>query len=80
MPLTRPIAPYRALIGDSLPEHQHGKGFALQTVFIGLGAFLGAMVPKALSLAGMSNKITEDATPVSVRLSVRKLTVRWNRN
>lgn len=62
-------APYRALVGDTLPEQQHGRGFAMQTVFIGVGAFLGALVPKALSVAGMPNVVAEGATPVSVRLA-----------
>lgn len=62
-------APYRALVGDTLPEQQHGKGFAMQTVFIGIGAFLGALVPKALSIAGMPNVVAEGSTPVSVRLA-----------
>lgn len=62
-------APYRALVGDTLPEQQHGKGFAMQTVFIGVGAFVGAMVPKALSVAGFPNVVAEGATPVSVRLA-----------
>lgn len=62
-------APYRALVGDSLPQHQHGRGFALQTVFVGIGAFLGAMAPKAFSLVGLPNVVTEGATPVSVRLA-----------
>lgn len=62
-------APYRALVGDTLPKHQHGKGFAMQTVFIGVGAFVGALVPKALSLAGMPNVVAEGSTPLSVRLA-----------
>lgn len=62
-------APYRALVGDTLPEHQHGNGFAMQTVFIGVGAFVGALVPKALSLAGMPNVVAEGSTPLSVRLA-----------
>jgi maltose/moltooligosaccharide transporter len=62
-------APYRALVGDTLPEQQHGKGFAMQTVFIGVGAFLGALVPKVLSAAGLPNVVAQGATPVSVRLA-----------
>lgn len=62
-------APYRALVGDTLPQSQQGKGFALQTVFIGIGAFLGAMVPKALSLGGMPNVVATGSMPDSVRLA-----------
>ncbi|WP_296309424.1 MFS transporter [Erythrobacter sp.] len=62
-------APYRALVGDTLPLHQQGRGFAMQTVFIGLGAFLGAMTPKLLSLAGVANISTLAATPESIRIA-----------
>jgi maltose/moltooligosaccharide transporter len=62
-------APYRALVGDTLPLQQQGRGFAMQTVFIGLGAFLGAMTPKLLSLAGVANISAADATPDSIRIA-----------
>lgn len=62
-------APYRALVGDTLPLHQQGRGFAMQTVFIGLGAFLGAMTPKLLSLAGVANISALAATPESIRIA-----------
>lgn len=62
-------APYRALVGDTMPLHQQGRGFAMQTVFIGLGAFLGAMTPKLLSLAGVANISALAATPESIRFA-----------
>lgn len=62
-------APYRALVGDTMPLHQQGRGFAMQTVFIGLGAFLGAMTPKLLSLAGVANISAAAATPESIRIA-----------
>jgi maltose/moltooligosaccharide transporter len=61
-------APYRALVGDSLPQSQQGEGFAMQTVFIGLGAFTGAFLPKLLALAGLSNLGGPEAAAVSVRV------------
>lgn len=61
-------APYRALVGDTLPTSQQGEGFAMQTAFIGLGAFLGALAPKLLSLAGLSNVSTGDSAAISIQI------------
>lgn len=62
-------APYRALVGDTLPVSQQGEGFAMQTAFIGLGAFLGALAPKLLNLAGLSNVATYDSAAISIRIA-----------
>lgn len=62
-------APYRALVGDTLPTSQQGEGFAMQTAFIGLGAFLGALAPKLLSLAGLSNVSSLDSAAISIRIA-----------
>lgn len=61
-------APYRALVGDTLPASQQGEGFAMQTAFIGLGAFLGALAPKLLSLAGLSNVSMGDSAAMSIKI------------
>lgn len=61
-------APYRALVGDTLPASQQGEGFAMQTAFIGLGAFLGALAPKLLSLGGVPNVSAGDSAALSIQI------------
>ena len=39
------MEPFRAFVADMLPEHQRGRGFAMQSVFIGLGAVIASALP-----------------------------------
>jgi maltose/moltooligosaccharide transporter len=39
------MEPFRALVGDMLPEEQHTVGFSLQTFLIGVGAVVGSWLP-----------------------------------
>ncbi len=64
------MEPFRAFVGDQLPQRQRPAGYAMQTFFIGVGAVVASMLPWILSHAGVSNVGTgESAIPASVRLS-----------
>jgi len=42
------MEPFRAFVADLLPESQHTVGFAMQSVFIGLGSVIAAKLPGLL--------------------------------
>ena len=58
--------PFHAFVADLLPESQRTAGFAMQSLFIGLGAVIASMLPWMLS--GMTGT-TRSAIPATVRLS-----------
>ena len=63
------MQPFRALVADNLPEEQNAQGFAIQSLFIGLGGTVASALPWM-----MTNwfGVTADAgghIPHSVRLS-----------
>ena len=39
------MEPFRALVGDKLPDEQRSEGFSIQTCLIGIGAVLGSWLP-----------------------------------
>ena len=39
------MQPFRALVTDSLPEEQNSRGFAIQSLFIGLGGTIASALP-----------------------------------
>src|SRR5499427_10716482 len=39
------MEPFRAFVADMLPEDQRTSGFAMQALFIGLGAVIASMLP-----------------------------------
>ncbi len=39
------MEPFRAFVADKLPEEQRTTGFAMQSVFIGVGAVVASMMP-----------------------------------
>jgi maltose/moltooligosaccharide transporter len=43
------MEPFRALIGDMMPQSQRTIGFAMQTFFIGLGAIIASALPWMMS-------------------------------
>lgn len=43
------MEPFRALVGDLLPDEQRTTGFAAQTFFIGVGAVVASMLPYILT-------------------------------
>ena len=66
------MEPFRAFVGDQLPEKQRAAGYSMQSFFIGVGAVVASMLPWILAKAGVSNVGTgagESAIPDTVRYS-----------
>jgi maltose/moltooligosaccharide transporter len=65
------MEPFRAFVADKLPEQQRGTGFAMQSFFIGVGAFVAGMLPYLLrNWFGVSTDAGgSSAVPVNVRIS-----------
>ena len=50
------MEPFRALVGDMLPDEQHTVGFSVQTFLIGIGAVVGSWLPSIMNKGfGLSN-------------------------
>jgi maltose/moltooligosaccharide transporter len=62
------MEPFRAFVGDMLPDKQLTTGFAAQSFFIGIGAVISSILPYVLEKFDISN---ESATgiPDTVRIS-----------
>lgn len=78
------MEPFRAFVGDNLPERQRTLGFAMQSFFIGLGAVVGSALPYVFTnWIGIANTAPEGIIPPSVKWSfyvggaVFLLTVLW---
>lgn len=64
------MEPFRAFVGDNLPENQRTLGFAMQSFFIGIGAVVGSALPWIFTnLIGLSNTAPEGVIPDSVKWS-----------
>lgn len=64
------MEPFRALVGDLLPDEQRTSGFAIQSFFIGLGAIVASALPYILTnFFGVSNTAPEGKIPLTVVLS-----------
>lgn len=64
------MEPFRAFVGDLLPSSQRTRGFAMQTIFIGTGAFLASIAPWVMTeLFGVANTAPPGEVPDSVRYS-----------
>jgi len=65
------MEPFRAFVADLLPEEQRTRGFAMQSLFIGLGAVVASGLPFLMTnVFGVEITTTEhQAIPLSVRLS-----------
>ena len=64
------MEPFRALVGDKLPSEQRTKGFAAQTVLIGVGAVIGSWLPFMLAeWFGVSKIAANDEVPFNLVLS-----------
>ncbi len=64
------MEPFRAFVGDNLPEKQRTSGFAMQTFFIGVGAVIASALPWMMAnWLGISNEAPAGEIPVSVRYS-----------
>ncbi len=63
------MEPFRAFVGDMLPDSQRTQGFATQSFFIGTGAVVSSLLPIILTYFGVSNEAPEGVIPDSVRIS-----------
>jgi maltose/moltooligosaccharide transporter len=63
------MEPFRAFVADLLPEEQRTQGFAMQSLFIGLGAVIASALPWLLTHFGLAGNAPGHAIPGSVRLS-----------
>lgn len=61
------MEPFRAFVGDMLPEEQRTRGFTMQSFFIGIGAVVASAMPWMMSnWFGVSNVAAEGMVPDSV--------------
>ncbi len=63
------MEPFRAFVGDNLPDEQRTKGFAMQSFFIGIGAYVASKLPLMLTYLGVTNTAPEGVIPDSVKYS-----------
>ncbi len=64
------MEPFRAFVGDNLPERQRTLGFSMQSFFIGTGAVVGSALPWIFTnWIGLSNTAAEGIIPDSVKWS-----------
>lgn len=63
------MEPFRAFVGDNLPEEQRATGYAMQSFFIGTGAVFASCLPWLLTQGGVANTAPEGIVPDSVRIS-----------
>ena len=63
------MEPFRAFVGDQLPDGQRPLGFALQSFFIGVGAVLASILPWALARLGVPNVAPAGRIPATVRIA-----------
>lgn len=64
------MEPFRAFVGDNLPEEQRTTGFAMQSFFIGIGGFVGSSLPYIFSnWLNISDTAPEGVIPDTVKYS-----------
>lgn len=63
------MEPFRAFVGDMLPDSQRTAGFAMQSFFIGVGAVVSSLLPYLLTRLGVANEAPEGTIPDSVKIS-----------
>jgi maltose/moltooligosaccharide transporter len=65
------MQPFRALVADKLPEEQNAQGFAVQSLFIGLGGTIASGLPWMMNnwFGVTSQAAGQEHIPNSVRLS-----------
>ncbi len=64
------MEPFRAFVADLLPEFQRTRGFAMQSLFIGLGAVIASALPYLLTnVFHVPGTRTAGTIPLTVRLS-----------
>ena len=63
------MEPFRAFVGDLLPNEQRKTGYAMQSVMIGAGAVIASFLPQILTWAGVSTAAPLGHIPATVRYS-----------
>jgi maltose/moltooligosaccharide transporter len=63
------MQPFRAFIGDMLPEDQQTKGFAVQTFFIGISSVVASGLPYLLTKIFHVDNSSTHGLPASVKWS-----------
>jgi maltose/moltooligosaccharide transporter len=64
------MEPFRAFVADQLPEEQRSEGFAMQSLFIGLGAVVASAMPWLLTnLFHMAQEHSAGTIPSTVKFS-----------
>jgi maltose/moltooligosaccharide transporter len=64
------MEPFRAFVGDNLPQEQRATGYAMQSFFIGAGAVFASCLPWMLSnWFDVASTAPEGVVPLSVRIS-----------
>lgn len=63
------MEPFRAFVGDNLPDSQRTTGFAMQSFFIGIGAYFASKLPLIFTHFGVSNTAPLGIIPDSVKYS-----------
>lgn len=63
------MEPFRAFVGDMLPDEQRTTGFAMQSFFIGVGAVISSVLPYVLTKLGVSTEAAPGIIPDSVKYS-----------
>ena len=65
------MEPFRAFVADLLPEEQRTRGFAMQSLFIGLGAVVASALPWLMTNLLHVQNVTgaRHTIPLTVRLS-----------
>ena len=61
------MEPFRAFVGDQLPQEQRASGYAMQSFFIGAGAIIASLLPWLLAKAGVANTAAPGEVPDTVR-------------
>lgn len=62
------MEPFRAFVGDNLPDQQRTTGYALQSFFIGVGAVIAGALPWMMTnWLGLSNVAPAGEIPETVR-------------
>ena len=63
------MEPFRAFVGDMLPDEQRTSGFAMQSFFIGVGAVVSSMLPYLLGKLNISDVALAGQLPDTVKYS-----------
>jgi len=64
------MEPFRAFVGDMLPSEQRTTGFAAQSFFIGIGAFVASALPWMMTnWFNIANTAPEGEIPPSLKVS-----------